>query len=145
MLHDAAFPEGWKAIPGDCGSRMACFYSPLTYTGANEPIDHDVFYAHPTQPDQCTEEFAKAQSMMDGGKDTSKPFVMFESAIGYTWTGYAGAGAQPGDAPTTRFVCLHHPTTGFDILISSYIADTKTTTYLDTLFIPFWLHLFITE
>lgn len=144
MLHSTEFPEGWKAIPGDCGPQIACFYSPEAYTGANTAVDHDTFFVQLTRPEQCNEAFAQTQAAMHD-EDAPVVFALFGIDLGYTWMGYAGAGVQPGDPYTMRFVCIHHPTAGFDILISSYIADTKTTNYLDSMFIPFWLNIFIVE
>ncbi len=144
MLHSTAFPEGWKAIPDDCGTNVLCFYSPSAYTGANTATDHDFFAVQPVSPGTCDDAFVADQATMDGG-DTVKTFTLFGQDVGYQWNGYAGAGVTPGDLYTMRFVCVRHPTEGFDILVSSYIADGKTTDYLDGQFLPFWLHLFITE
>lgn len=141
MLHTLQLPNAWKAIPGDCGQNLACIFSQKVYTGGNDAIDHDVLYVHPTAPDRCDATYAKTQSAQDGdGKDTSKPFVIAGTNLGYTWMGFAGAGAKPGDSPNMRFVCIRHANSHLDIEISSFATDASTLRYIDSALIPFWLN-----
>lgn len=144
MLHSLRFPDGWKAIPAECGTGYLCFFSPSVYTGVNSQVDHETFAVHPTSPDSCDRAYAEARAKIDGD-DAVKPFTLFGQDVGYQWNGYAGAGVMPGDPYSTRFACVSHPTVGFDILVSSSIADEKTIDYLDGQFIPFWLSQFVTE
>lgn len=144
VLHSTSFPEGWKAIQEECGTGILCFFSPSEYTGVNTATDHDTFTVHPTFPESCDRAYAEAQAKIDGD-DAVRAFTLFGQDVGYQWNGYAGAGVTPGDPYSTRFVCVSHPTGGYDILVSSSIADAETTAYLDGKFIPFWLGQFVTE
>ncbi len=142
MLHSLQLPDGWKAIPGDCGQNLACIFSPKTYTGVNDAKDHDVLYVHPIAPELCDASYAKTQSAQDGdGKDVSKQFKLAGVNVGYTWMGFAGAGVLPGDKPNMRFTCIHHALANMDIEISSFGKDTTTLDYIDNKLIPFWMNL----
>lgn len=139
LLHNLQLPEGWKAIPGECGQNLVCVFSKDVYTGNNDAIGHSTFTAEVIRPHSCEQEFAVERSAIDG-QDNPGSFLLGSKFIGIAWFGYRGAGANAGDPYDTRFVCVDHSQEGFDIIVASSSEDEKTMDYLDKQFIPFWLN-----
>lgn len=138
ILHTVQLPDGWKAIPGDCGQNLVCIFSKDVYTGSNEAIDHSTFTVEVIKPDSCEQEFAVKRAAIDG-PDNPGSFQLGSKIVGFVWFGYGGAGVHAGDPYDTRFICVDHSQEGFDIIITNSSEDEKTMDYVDKQFIPFWL------
>lgn len=138
MLHTVQLPDGWKAIPGDCGQNLVCIFSKEVYTGSNEAIDHSTFTVEVITPDNCEQEYAVKRAAIDG-PDHPGSFQLGSKIVGLAWFGYGGAGVHEGDRYDTRFICVDHSKEGFDIIVTNSSEDEKTMDYVDKQFIPFWL------
>jgi len=139
LLHNLQLPEGWKAIPRECGQNLACVFSKDAYTGNNDAIGHSKFTIEVIKPKSCEQEFAVERGAIDG-KDNPGSFQLGSKIVGIIWFGYGGAGVHAGDPYDTRFVCVDHSQDGFDIIVANPSEDEKTMDYLDKQFIPFWLN-----
>ena len=138
MLHNVQLPDGWKAIPGDCGQNLVCIFSKDVYTGSNQAIDDSTFTIEVIKPDSCEQEFAVKRAAIDGS-DNPGSFQLGSKIVGIVWFGYGGAGVHAGDPYDTRFICVDHSQEGFDIIVTNSSEDEKTMDYVDKQFIPFWL------